>query len=124
MISVLENLRGEGKLLRDLLEELRRHSSISRWHDPNTSEFIYMGGHFGWNPLNDEGRWAQGRTLEEYRRFHAIMRALLREQPQESLGKLEESDGQILELVQQQGSLYSADPNILFRRGIDALEEV
>jgi hypothetical protein len=122
MNTVLDNLRMEATRLRHILEELLAHSSIKRWHDPNTSEFGYMGGHFRWEPLDDEGRQAQAKSLEEYRRFYSVVSTLLREQPEDTLGTLEETNTTILELIQQQTPLYTADPNSHFDGALKAID--
>src|SRR5260370_20731035 len=78
MKTVLENLRGEAQRLRALLEELLSSSSIRRWHDPNVDGFVYVGGPFAWNDLDQRGLQTQAKILEEYRRFFSTLRTLLR----------------------------------------------
>jgi hypothetical protein len=122
MKTVLENLKDEAKRLHGLLEELLSRSSIRRWHDPDGDGFVYFGGHFAWNGLDQMGLQIQAKTLEEYRRFFSLLRTLLREQTQEGMGKLEEANATILEVIEQQGSLYKQDANTYFQRAFQALE--
>lgn len=122
MKTVLENLRAEAQRLGNLLQELRAHSATRRWHNPNVDGFVYVGGHYAWNALDAAGLQIQAKSLEEYRRFFAVVRTLLREQPEEALGKLEQADSTILEIIQQQTPLYADDANSYFQRAFDAVE--
>jgi PIN domain len=122
MKTVLENLRVESQRLRDLLRELLAHSSIRRWHNPNVDGFVYVGGNYAWNQFNAEAIQIQAKILEEYRRFFAVVRTLLREQTEGALGKLEQADSTILEVIQQQATVYTDDADKYFKRAITALE--
>jgi hypothetical protein len=122
--TVVENLRAEAARIRKLLEELSANSSIRRWHNPHVDGFNYIGGHFAWNPLKDAGHQIQAKVLEEYRRYYSTLRALLREQPQVTIGKMVEADGSILEFIEQQGELYTADRESYFKYADEALESM
>jgi hypothetical protein len=122
--TVLENLRTEAERIRELLKELLAHSSIKRDRDSRASDLVFVGGDFWWNPHSDAGRQIQAKALEEYRRFYSTIRALLREQPEDTLGKMAEADGTILDFIQQQKALYTGDPNSYFKRADEALESL
>lgn len=122
MNTVLENLRTEATRLQRLLGELLAHSAIRKWHDPNTDAFVFVGGHFAWEGLDETGRQIQARTLEEYRRFYSVLTALLREQPEDTLTKLEETNTTIIELIEQNTHLYTADPKSHFDGALEAIE--
>jgi rRNA-processing protein FCF1 len=120
--TVLENVRGQSARLRQLLEELSEYSSIKRWYNPNNDGFIWIGGHFAWEELSDDGRQAQAKTLEDYRRFYSILKVLLREQPEDTLGKVDEANTRILQLIQQREPLYTDDTKAQFQRAFEALD--
>ncbi|MGA3373872.1 MAG: PIN domain-containing protein, partial [Terracidiphilus sp.] len=122
--TVLENLRAEAEQIRKLLKELLALSSIERDRDSRTSGLVFLNGDFWWTPLKEPGRQIQAKVLEEYRRFYSTIRVLLREQPEDSLGKMAEADGTILKLIQQQGALCTADCNSYFTPADEALESL
>jgi hypothetical protein len=71
--------------------------------------------------ISTRGRF-QAKILEEYRRFFAAVRTLLREQTEGVLGKLEQADSTILEVIQQQTTVYTDDADKYFKQAIAALE--
>lgn len=122
MKTVLENLNAEAGRIQKLLQELSTHSSITRWHDPDSDGFVFLGGHFAWEQLDDVGRQFQAKILQEYRRFFSLVRTLLREQPEDTLEKLEESNNVIIELIQQREMLFKASVDSHFDRAHKAIE--
>jgi PIN domain len=125
--TVLENLKSESERIQGLLNDLLAHSSIHRWHDPNTSSFMWIGGHFSWTALGDEGRQIQAQLLDRYRRFLAVVRALLRGHPDSTVEKVNDADRHVLEFVQQNEILFREDPRSYFEsasKGLAALVEL
>jgi hypothetical protein len=122
MRTVLENLRAEAERLKTLLHQLSDGSAIHRWHNPDTDPFVFLGGHFAWNDLDDVGHRLQAKLLEEYRRFYSVVHTLLREQPQETLREIEEAHETIVEPIEQQGSVVNPDKQVHFDRALKALD--
>jgi hypothetical protein len=87
MLTVSEQLRRLAEQIRDGLTELvSKHSGLHRWNDPG-SALVSLSGDYAWNPLTVDGRRAQAEVLDEYRRFGAIVEALLRGQPSDTSGR-------------------------------------
>lgn len=125
--TVLSNLRIEADLIQKLLKDLLSKSSIQRWYDPNTSPVMWMGGHFSWMSLGEEGRQIQAHLLNEYRRFLAMAQVLLKGHPDTTIEKMNEADGCILEFIQQKDILFKADPRPYFEsanQGIETLTDL
>jgi hypothetical protein len=125
--TVLDNVKGEATRIQGLLKDLLAQSSIQKWYDPNTSNVLWIGGHFSWNPLGDKGRQIQARLLEDYRRFLAVIRVLLSGHPDSTVDKLNDADRQVLEFVQQNELLFRPDPRPYFEsasKGIAGLLEL
>jgi len=87
------------------IEEMLEHSSIRRWntgHRERGAYNIMTGGlDYKWFPMELEGRQLQSKALEEYRRFLAIVSALLKEQPDQSLKTLDQSRQRITAIIEQ-----------------------
>jgi rRNA-processing protein FCF1 len=80
-----------------------------------------MSGDFSWNTLDEAGRQVQANLLGEYRRFYSTIRVLLREHPDDTLQKMQEADGLILEFIQQNQTLFSDNRETHFARADGAL---
>lgn len=99
--SVIKNLEEMKTELQQLLEELVvNHSSIYRWNNPS-SGFLNVSGDSKWKELEPNGRQIQSKLLEQYRRFNSILRALFREQPQDTLKTFAETERTILATIEQ-----------------------
>ena len=106
MKTVKDNLDEISKKLQALLAELLlRHSVIYQWnrYDPDSGMVIIpIHGNFGYKPLNEQGRQVQARLLEEYRHYFEVIRSLLREQAQDTLQTLTETDTVLVRTIEQQ----------------------
>ena len=120
--TVVENICSDAEKIHSLLEELLADSSIHRWHDPNTDAFLYIGGHYAWDPLTDSGRRVQAEALQRYRRLEALFRVLLREQPDDTLCDFDRHHAEVTEFLQHQGSLFKDSPIVYFDRAASALD--
>lgn len=120
-MTVLKNLTEEAKRIRSLLEELLTYSSIERWNY-NDGGVLFIGGDYSWEPLNEQGRQIQAKVLEEYRRFYSILKTLLREQPRDTLDKLEESNKAIIQNIEQTEVTYSPTAQVGFEKIFQALD--
>lgn len=83
---------------------------------------IFIGGDYSWEPLNAQGRQIQAKALEEYRRFYSILKTLLREQPNDTLKKLEESNSAIVQTIEQSEITYTQNAQIAFEKIYNCLE--
>ncbi len=83
---------------------LLNHSQIK----PNrvTRGIIVLGGDHSWEPLSVEGRRLQSKTRDEYDRFEAILRCLLRTQSASVYSQLLQTSTTIAGLLDQQASTY------------------
>jgi hypothetical protein len=123
MNTVLDNLKEEAQRIRLLLEELFTHSKIRRIHHPRRGDDVIFAivANDKWQPLSERGRQIQSKVLEEYRRFHSILQTLLREQPEDALERLKDSNEEILEVIQQDGWTYTPDARFDFDKAYAAL---
>jgi PIN domain len=87
------------------IEGMLTHSSIQRWNTGHRERGAYnvmTGGlDYKWLPMGLEGRQLQSKALEEYRRFLAIVSALLKEQPDQSLKTFDQSRQRITAIIEQ-----------------------
>jgi rRNA-processing protein FCF1 len=120
--TVVENIHSDAAKIHSLLRELLADSSIHRWHDPNTDGFLYIGGHYAWDPLTDAGRRVQADALERYRRLEALFRVLLSEQPDDTLRDFDRHHAEVTDFLQHQGSLFTDSPKMYFDRATSALD--
>jgi hypothetical protein len=72
MKTVLENLCVEAERLKTLLKQLNDCSATHRWHDPARDPFVFLGGHFSWNDLDDVGHRLQALARTEIVTPHRI----------------------------------------------------
>jgi len=122
MDTVVDKIRSKGLLIRNLLQELQTHSSIERWYNPQRSDqMVWAGSPFKWN-LDDGGRQIQANVLEQYRRFHSLVSALLSQQPRDTLEDLKQADAQILEIIEQKEGPYTPEARKHFDRALGAIE--
>src|SRR5687768_11625213 len=88
--TVSEALGERADKIRALIDELLAHSSLHQWNHPGSGIMSTSGNH-SWH-VSDEGRRVRSRVLGEYRRYSAIVRVLLAEQPQKTQKALEKTD--------------------------------
>jgi hypothetical protein len=119
--SVVENLEKMKTELQQLLEELVvNHSSIYRWNNPS-SGFLNVSGDSKWKELEPTGRQIQSKLLEQYRRFNSILRALFREQPENTLKTFAETERTILATIEQNKYTWATTTEKPLREAKEAL---
>lgn len=123
MKTVTDNIHEWADHLRALLSELESHSSLRRWIYPDSVVFDFRGDH-EWAPLDDAGCQAQGRLLEEYRRFIALLTTLLAGQPNETVSILKEESVLVLAVIQQDDSSWAKQAQEAFTRAKESLEKL
>ncbi len=88
--------------LRELLREfLLEHSGRLRDINEPSSSLVFVGPHYAWAELDQEGRRLQSRLLDDHRRLAALIRALLKTLPAESSNELERAQSELEELIDQ-----------------------
>ncbi len=105
MRTVTDSLNEMATYIIGSIEEMLKHSSIRRWNTGHRERGAYnvmTGGlDYKWFPMEPEGRQLQSKALEEYRRFLAIVSALLKEQPDQSLKTFDQSRQRITAIIEQ-----------------------
>lgn len=102
--TVSERLAARAAKIRTLIGELLEHSSLHQWNHRG-SAIVSMSGNHSWR-VSDEGRRVRSRVLEEYRRYAAVLRVLLAEQPPKTIKKFEECDAKLTKILEQSGSTW------------------
>lgn len=102
MQTVAEAIGERIEELRELLREFLLENS-ARLRDVNisSSSFVYIGPHYAWGELDQEGRRLQSRLLDNHRRLTALVRALLTTLPAEGANELERAQSDLEELIDQ-----------------------
>jgi hypothetical protein len=121
-MKTLADMTKEWKLsIVPILEELQGHCMIRRWNRPGS--YILSGGaDFCWVELPSEARPIQARVLEEYRRLHDVLQALLCGQPDDTLRELKQANEVVLGVIKQEGWLHHATADEAFLEATEALE--
>ena len=104
MRTVTDNLQGMADAIQSMLQDLLlNHSSLYRWNDHSGHiVFISLHGDYAYRKLAEPGRQIQAELLKEYRRFHLICKALLKDQPKDVLEQLSDTDTVVLRTIEQQ----------------------
>lgn len=124
MKTVTENLKGAAEEIEASLKKLLiDYSRIKRWNHPD-SGVIHFGGDYSWFPLKEEGLQIQSKVLEDYRRFFAIVRSLLREQPKKALNTLDESDKLLNQVIEQHDVTHMGNTEEAFLRAGQSLNAI
>jgi hypothetical protein len=102
--TVSEEVNERADKIRALIDELLGHSSLHQWNHPGSGIMSTSGNH-SWR-VSDEGRRIRSRALEEYRRYAAIVRVLLAEQPPKTQKAFEQTDKTLTKMLEQSGSTW------------------
>jgi PIN domain len=102
--TVSERLGERAEKIRALVEELLTHSALHQWNYPGSGIMSTSGNH-SWR-LADEGRRVRSRVLEDYRRYAAIVRVLLVEQPKATQKDFAEADKKLTQILEQSGTTW------------------
>jgi hypothetical protein len=108
--------------LRELLRGfLLQHSGELR--DVNKgSSVVFVGPHYAWGDLDQEGRRLQSRLLEDSRRLTALVRALLKTMPAEGSKRLDQAQSELKELIDQSHLTWVKSREEAFAKSERALE--
>ena len=91
-------------------ELLLTHSSLKEVEETPGIVVIGFGTH-SWKKLSVDGLRLQSRIREEYERFHAILKCLLRKQSSSVHTNLAQTNSTIQKLIDQQGGTYATSCN-------------
>jgi len=123
METVSDSLRRSAEEIRLLLQELlTKHSSLRCLNSPGDSVYI-IGPDWSWQPLGQEGSRLQSRLLEDYRRFSAIIRTLMCEQPRGTLQELENRDRILTAVIEQHQAVWWRTPREACNEAFRALDD-
>jgi len=118
--TVFDNVRAAAEELRHLLEELLlKYSALDR----DYSGLVATSGNHTYRKLNEGGVLLQGKLLKEYRRFNAIVRCLLREQPKAIIVTLRNAET-VLERIIEQERTWCATTSEALKEASEALQSL
>src|SRR4051812_11673361 len=100
---------------------LLNHSRLKR--DQPDRTLVILGGDHWWQPLADEGGRVRSKLRDDYSRFHAVLKTLLRTQPSGVLGKLRQANTSAMNVIDQQGITYISSVEEARRRFDAAIDE-
>jgi len=110
--------------LRELLREfLLEHSGKLRDINEPSNSVVFVGPHYGWGDLDQEGRRLQSRLLDDYRRLAALVRALLKGLPADGANELEQAQNELEELIDQSHLTWVKTPEEAFAKAERALDK-
>jgi hypothetical protein len=101
MLTVADAIARRAEEMRGLLREylLERSGEL---RDVNVgNSILYVGPHYAWGDLDQEGKRLQSRLLDEHRRLAALIRALLTTLPAEGTRRLDQAQSDLEELIDQ-----------------------
>jgi PIN domain len=109
--------------LRDLLREflLERSGDLRDVNKPSDS-IVFVGLHYAWGDLDQEGRRLQSRLLDEYGRLAALIRALLKTLPAEGARRLDQAQSDLEELIDQSHLTWVKTREEAFAKAEQALD--
>lgn len=124
MNTVEDNLKEMATEIQlNLKDLLINHSEIYLWNKPNSSVFVVsVSGSYAFSNLKDNGMQIQAKVLDEYRKFHSLLNALLKGQPQDCTNKLAENDDTLLNLIEQKHT-WCKDVHEAYEKATKALQE-
>jgi hypothetical protein len=103
MTSVTELLAGlAGDIKASAAELLLSHSGLKR-RTPNR-RVVHFSSYHSWEPLGEEGSRLRSKVRDDYMRFHAVLKTLLRTQPSGVLQKVSQADMSANRVLNQQGT--------------------
>jgi hypothetical protein len=122
MKTVIDNIQEMADEINRRLEDfLLNHSSLYLWNTPN-SGVISAHGDYAFKELQEEGKRAQSKILEEYRLFNSLLKTLLKEQPQKTLSEFSEAEKVILNAIEHQHT-WSKTTQEVYNGASKALQE-
>lgn len=123
MQTVSESIQNRADALlvrtKDFLE---RDSGLHKWNHPGS--LIITASNYAWNPLSVEGKRTQTELLREWRRFHALLHALLRGQPSSQTRELSQLESIVRDIVEQDTTTGTEDLDTAHQQLRSAVEKV
>lgn len=121
MKTVSENLKESAKTIRDLLNDLEKHSSIYKWYKESRG-IVYAGNKYKWKDLESEGLIIQSRVLKLYDKHFQLLKNLLNDQTKGTAKTLNETNSLIQAVIQQEDTKYHKQAQTIFKKAYEALD--
>jgi hypothetical protein len=100
--------------LQSLLADLEQRSVLVD-RQLASDALIIIGAPYGWDPLDASGAVIQRRLLDEYKRFHSVVMALVRNGPETTREECEAANREVLAAIEQNEAQWSARAEVFER---------
>jgi hypothetical protein len=121
MNTVTELLADLAAGIKALAADLLNHSRLKR--DTPSRVVVVLGGDHFWEPLDEEGGRVRSKLRDDYTRFHAVLKTLLRTQSSGVQGELRQADASAMNVIDQQGITYISSTEEARKRFDAAIDE-
>lgn len=124
MQSIIKLLNSDAEKIKMMLKELMSISKITKWNinDPYSSVII-IAPPYRWEKLSNEGKQLQGRILKKYNRLIDMMKILIVDLPTQNLNLIEKTTPQVLEIIEQNKTLFSSSPQECLNKAIEKIDQ-
>jgi len=124
MLTVAEKIGHAAKALLDGIATLVGPDRPLRDINRPSSSVVFIGPHYAFDDLSLDQKRLQSRLLEDHRHFIALVRSLLRTQPDEVLSKIEQHDKTICEAIKQTHCVWHSTTGKLMAAVRQAVDEL
>jgi len=124
MQTVADNIRQAGEKLLDGIATLLGPNAALRDINKPTSGVVFIGPHYAFDDLPLEKKRLQSLLSEDHRHFIAIVRALLRTQPEDVRHKIDQHDETIREVIDQTHCVWHSTTDKAMAAVRQAVEEI
>jgi len=127
MLTAAEKIGDQGKALLDGIARLVGPDRPLRDVNPPSDSVTLIGPHYAFDDLSVDQKQLQSRLLEDYRHWIALVRALLRTQPDEVKRKVDEHAKTICDTIEQTHCVWHSTTGKLMasvRQAVDEILEV
>lgn len=124
MQSIIKLLNNDAEEIKVMLGELSSYSKITKWNNNNSnSGIVIIAPPYKWGKLSDEGKQLQGRILKQYNRLTDMIKILIIDLPKQNLNFLEKTMPQVLEIIEQNKTLFSSSPQECLNKAIGKIDD-
>jgi len=124
MLTAADNIERAGQALCDGIVTLLGPDRTLRDINRPSSSVVFIGPHYAFDDLSLDQKRVQSRLLDDHRHFIALVRALLRTQPQEVQKKIDQHDETIREAIEQTHCVWHSTTGkamVAVRQAVDEL---